>query len=106
MTTDSYGVEIKPGDIIEAVDCPANSGEKYHVCYQIGCNDPEIRDLGNNNIDVWKLYKEIKNLGHFSLHLDKLCNEDFTYHFDFDLETLKQNGVTSLIINGTEFIKE
>lgn len=106
MTTkDSNGIEIKPGDIIECVDCPDSSGEKYHVCFADRWEDVEIRDLGNNNIGMWQKYSEIKNLGHFSTNAKLLNDVDLEYYFGLDIDKLIDNGVTSLIVNGVEMIE-
>ena len=106
MTTkDSNGKEIKPGDIIEAVDCPEGSGEKYHVCFADRWGDVEIRDLGNNNLYAWQQYNVIKNLGHFSANAKLLNYEDLEHSFGLNIDKLLDNGVTSLIVNGVEMIE-
>lgn len=107
MTTkDSNGKQINPGDIIECVN--AVEGDRYHVCladiWGIP-NNPEIRDLAHNNLDVWQQYDVINNLGHFTVSRKRLSNIQLREYFGLDIPTLKDNGVTSLIVNGVEMIE-
>lgn len=78
---DSAGVEIKAGDIIESPEEMENSACRYHAAY-LSSGELEIRDLGHNNIYMYKQCGEYFNRGHYSKHLDKLDDEDLEYYWD------------------------
>lgn len=95
---DSNGVEIRPGDIVECPEVDKNSAWRYHICsiWRLG-DEPEIRDLGHNNLGTYDSVGPFYNIGHFTKHLDKLGNDAIVHYFNIDLETLRVNRCKATI---------
>jgi len=76
---DSNGVEIKSGDLLE---CPDTiGGERYHICCPDQCASGgiEIRDLGNNNLDMYLCHPITVNLGPHSKNKDIFTSNGYIY---------------------------
>jgi len=87
--TDCEGSLVLPGDILMNIN--ANDPFQYFVCFKYNENsDAEIRDLNTNNIGTDTRCNLI-NIGHFSNHLDKLCQDDLQYYFGIDLYKVRAN---------------
>lgn len=91
---DRRGAPIFPGDILQNTD--PTEAVQFYVCYRpYAYGDAiEIRDLNNNNLGMCDLGigGNVINIGHFSLHLDILNNEDLKHYFGIDLELAEANN--------------
>lgn len=91
---DKRGVPIFPGDILLNTDPTA--AVQFFVCYRPFAYEDtiEIRDLNNDNLGECKLGigGNVVNIGHFSLHLDILSNDDVRYLFGIDLWLAEANN--------------
>jgi hypothetical protein len=91
---DKRGVPIFPGDILQNKD--PTSPWQFFVCFRPStCEDEiEVRDLNNNNLGMCELGigGDVVNIGHFSLHLDILNNDDLRYYFGIDLCLAEANN--------------
>lgn len=99
--TDMNGREIKPGDVVKLVepDFGAVYASPYAMYYinEYG-DETELRDLRINDKVEYYVYS-----GHWTQHLDELSC-DLKECFGIDIDRLKDNGVTELIVNGVKII--
>lgn len=81
---DSFGVEIKHGDIVECPEVDIKSAWRYHAAFnRYGL---EIRDLGHNNIGMYNFHGKYINIGPYYRHLNKLSDEDLEHYWDTNRE--------------------
>lgn len=90
---DSAGNEIKIGDLLECPNERLDGACRFHAVfpYQAGM---EVRDLGCNNVEMYAISAPYYTIGHHSLHLDKLTDDDLDYYW---------GEKRSLIILGSDY---
>lgn len=88
---DNTGMPINPGDILEGEDFGAT---RYYACYTDDGKQVQVRDLSANNVCMCDLglKGDVRNLGHYSNHLDKLEEDDLTYYFATDWNNYNEAG--------------